>query len=460
MAFDALDALLLSKRAPTELFAFYSENKTWADFCIDVSELSQYLHQQKEVRWAIYCKDSYFFAVALFAASYANKALILPSNHQDESVRYLAKNHADGMLIDNTSLMQTKTKICMLPYVKNKNISAETNELISHKLNLQQVRLIIFTSGTTGEPKGVDKTLACLGCEINALQKQWGELLFNANIVSTVPPHHIYGLLFRVLWPMCAGLPISRRELLYPEQIIKNARANNVLISSPALLKRLTGGEITQEYRAVFSSGGPLSFEAAFSSFRYIKSVPIEVFGSTETGGIGFRQQKKQNARWQFFTELQVKLGLDGCLAVKSPWIPSADFYQTSDQCDLFNDGQFMLKGRVDNIIKIEEKRVSLSEIEKSLMRLVWINKAKVIEIKTQKRHYLGAILKLSQQGEKKLQTAGKGNFWLLLRQKLRLRIEPVAIPRHYRTVVEFPINAQGKCLYRDLVRLFEEKSK
>ncbi len=456
MAFDALGSLLLSKRDADALFAFYPENKTWEDFCIDVSELRQYLHQQKEARWAIFCNDSYFFAVALFAASYANKALILPSNHQSESIKYLAENYFDGMLIDNTSLMQTNSNVCMLPFIKNKNKSAQTTELIGDKLNLQQVKLTIFTSGTSGLPKAVDKTLAYLGYEINALQKQWGELLLGAHIVSTVRHHHIYGLLFRVLWPICAGLPISRNELLYPEQVIKNARANNVLISSPALLKRLTDGVLTQGYRAVFSSGGPLSFDAAFSSSKYIKSVPIEVFGSTETGGIGFRQQKTAHATWQFFSELQVQLGIDECLAVKSPWIPLEGFYQTSDQCDLLNDGQFMLKGRIDNIIKIEEKRVSLREIEKSLMRLVWVNTAKVIAINTQQCNYLGAILKLSLQGEKKLQTVGKGKFWILLRQKLRLWIEPVAIPRHYRTVVEFPMNTQGKCLYRDLVRLFK----
>lgn len=450
--FNTLGSLLLSKRAPDALFAFHPENKTWADFCDDVCDLRQYLHQQKEDRWAIYCHDSYFFAVAFFAASYANKTLILSSNQQCEIVRHLGEIHFDGMLIDDVNLMQIDSNVCLLPYV---NKLAETTPPILHELDVQQIKLTIFTSGSSGEPKAVHKTLANLAYEANVLQAQWGDLLQNAHIVSTVPPHHLYGLLFRVLWPISAGLPIQRNELLYPEQIIKNAQSNNVLISSPALLKRLISGRETRGYRAVFSSGASLNFDDALLNFSYIKCVPIEIYGSTETGAIGFRQQKTKNTMWQFFGELQVKLGLHECLAVKSPWIPSEDFYQTSDQCELFNDGQFILKGRVDKIVKIEEKRISLSEIEKSLMLLSWINEAKVIVIKAPNRDYLGAILKLTQQGENKLQTIGEGQFWILLRQKLRQRVEPVAIPRQYRTVVEFPINTQGKCLYKDLTRLF-----
>ncbi len=41
--------------------------------------------------------------------------------------------------------------------------------------------------------------------------------------------------------------------------------------------------------RAIFSSGGPLPFEVAQESKRLLGPVPIEVYGSSETGGIAWR---------------------------------------------------------------------------------------------------------------------------------------------------------------------------
>ena len=49
----------------------------------------------------------------------------------------------------------------------------------------------------------------------------------------------------------------------------------------------------------------------------------------------------------------------------------------------------------------------------------------------------------------------GKGRFWIELRQALRLWLEPVGIPRHFRVVSEIPVNTQGKLLYNEIAALF-----
>src|SRR6185436_7814315 len=70
-----------------------------------------------------------------------------------------------------------------------------------------ECRLALYTSGSTGTPKRVDKTLAQLDRELENLHALWGGVLARSSVLSTVPHHHIYGLLFRLLWPLAAGRP-------------------------------------------------------------------------------------------------------------------------------------------------------------------------------------------------------------------------------------------------------------
>src|SRR5690606_27170940 len=110
--------------------------------------------------------------------------------------------------------------------------------------------------------------------------------------VSTVSHQHIYGLLFTVLWPTLTGRAVTPQRLEYPEELERDLAAHDsVLISSPAHLKRLFGGRRwATQARAIFSSGGPLGADASKLAAEVTGLAPIEVFGSSETGGIAWRQ--------------------------------------------------------------------------------------------------------------------------------------------------------------------------
>ena len=65
--------------------------------------------------------------------------------------------------------------------------------------------LTLYTSGSSGAPKPIRKTLAQFDAEVRTLEAQWGALVGDATMLGSVPHHHIYGLLFRLLWPLAAG---------------------------------------------------------------------------------------------------------------------------------------------------------------------------------------------------------------------------------------------------------------
>lgn len=432
-------------------------NVLWSQFRSDVNVLTQQLTASKHQRWAICFDDSYFFAVAFMAAAHANRHIILPGNYQPAALAELAP-HFDAVLHDGVADLST-TDIELFTVDAASLIamsdSQTTNSPPFTSLLLNTICLTLFTSGSNGTPKAIDKTLALLDAEIEQLDAVWGEKLSNSTITSTVSHQHIYGLLFRVLWPLCSGRAFERLNVIYPEQVIAHANQDTTLISSPALLKRLTEEHMSKPYRAIFSSGGPLSLDAAQHSHNLFEQCPFEVFGSTETGGIGYRQQQDATTPWLLFPAINMMLNAEGCLRLLSPFIDPNNWYQTSDQCACLSERTFMLKGRADRIVKIEEKRISLTEVERRLCELDWIEEAAVLPLEETNRLILAAVITLSENGKKTIDELGKGKFWLTLRQALRQSVEPVGVPRRYRTVDEIPLNSQGKRLVRDLEQLF-----
>lgn len=464
MSFDtplinSLSNVLISQRNPMSVVAFDPLTKLpdsrytdWQTFQCDIAKLAFQLVQQDAQRYAICIQDSYLFSVAFFASLYANKSIVLPGNYQPAALAELTP-HFDCLIVDEA--VEAPTGITSLNIEQRlRNNSGCHTEL--SQLNLDTLKVTLFTSGSSGTPKAIEKSLKQLDIEIAQLEKQWGTTLGKSRIHSTVSHQHIYGLLFRVLWPICSERAFSRHDLEFPEQVVTNAKPNTTLISSPALLKRMSIDPVLNPFCAIFSSGGPLSFDSAQQNHQRLGSLPIEVYGSTETGGIAFRQQIESSTPWTLFPCINVRLNHENCLTLLSPYIEPQGWYQTSDECELLENSQFVLKGRTDRVIKIEEKRVSLVEVEKRIEQLNWIDESVVIPFNEPERLILAAVLTLSLDGKKKLTEIGKGKFWLLLRAELRQWLEPIAIPRRFRIVTEIPLNSQGKRLRSELEKIVQ----
>ncbi|RZA16984.1 MAG: hypothetical protein EOP93_14245, partial [Lysobacteraceae bacterium] len=200
---------------------------------------------------ALACEDGFEFAAALFGAWQAGATPWMPA---DELPATLQRLQGDGLAFagDLPGGVRAADGIAS-------DIALET-------LDLDACSLVLFTSGSTGEPAAIRKSLRQLDAEVAALESAFGLLAADALVQGTVSHQHIYGLLFRVLWPLSARRPFARRRLAYNEQLTALGPGPIVLVASPAHLKRLPD---TQDWRAlarglrvVFSSGGPLPADA------------------------------------------------------------------------------------------------------------------------------------------------------------------------------------------------------
>ena len=144
-----------------------------------------------------------------------------------------------------------------------------------------------FTSGTSGGNKRVPKCLRHLDDEVAVLEELFGESLGDARVVSTVSHQHIYGTLFRVLWPLAVGRPFSSRTYLHGSEVVgRLAEQQSVLVSTPVQLKAMADSAVLTgvSVAAIFSSGAPLDEGSAVAVAQATGAPVTEIIGSTETG--------------------------------------------------------------------------------------------------------------------------------------------------------------------------------
>jgi len=324
-------------------------------------------------------------------------------------------------------------------------------------LDPQACRLVLFTSGSTGEPTAIAKTLSQLQAEVSALESRFGETLGDAAVQGTVSHQHIYGLLFRLLWPLAAGRPFARRRLAYNEELVALGGTPLVLVASPAHLKRLPDNQDWRRFsgglRRVFSSGGPLPPDAADDVRRLWGQVPVEVLGSTETGGIASRAGDGPAGAWEPLPGVEWRID-DGRLAIRSAHLDAPGWFRTEDRAEPAAGAGFVLRGRADRIVKVEERRISLGAIERRLLASPWLAEVRVLALPGS-RLLLAVAAVPTPSGQARLDADGRAPLATDLREFLAGHVDPIAVPRRWRFVDALPVDAQGKASERRLRELF-----
>ena len=404
-------------------------------------QLAAELQNRGVKRLALYLDDASDLAIAQLAAWRAGITVLLPGDAQPQT-RQRMSTQCDLWLDSVNGLL-----------------SAGSAALPPAALNLDQCQLTLCTSGSSGEAKLIDKSLRQLANEVTALEQLWGKQLGSATILGSVATQHIFGLLFRVLWPLCAGRVFLRRAQPFPEDLQRESLAcgtDFVWVASPALLKRMGNNldwNALRAVRQVFSSGGALPSETAAELQNLLGQWPTEIYGSSETGGIAWRQGGEL---WTPFAGVELGQNSEGALHLTSPYLPAGHREQTADAVELQADGRFALRGRLDRIIKLEEKRISLPMLEQALSSHEWLSDAR-LGVVQEGRAYLGALVALSPAGLHALRNQGRKTVTETLRRHLAGHCEAIALPRRWRLLAQLPYNNQGKLAQATVEALLAE---
>lgn len=319
-------------------------------------------------------------------------------------------------------------------------------------------QLVFFTSGSTGAPKLAPKLMS----QVDAEASLWVDWFAGKadHVCGSVSHQHIYGLLFRVAVPVMSGWTSTDRQAFAWEAFAAEMGPRSVAVTSPAHLTRIPPGLAAANGAPAFilSSGQALPLAGALDADRLFGAPPVEILGSTETGGVAIRQRRDDAEPWTPLKGVGIRLDDEQVLQVLSPFAGAGE-QRMGDRAEILPDGRFRLLARADRVVKIEGKRVSLTRVEAALAGTPGVAEVAALGLGGEGEETLAVVLVLTPEGGSELAKLGAFRFTRALRNSLSEALEPAERPKRWRIVGRMPTNSQGKRVMADLAALFDQGS-
>ncbi len=304
---------------------------------------------------------------------------------------------------------------------------------------------MFLTSGSTGEPKLVDKRTFQLFRQM-AREPEWLGIPKQPHLCSLVPPFHILGCIYGLLLPLLSGGSSTFVSPTAPPEVwVRRLReaAPDAVVGVPShyrLIANSLSGSLPQTL--FLSSGAPLT-PAIDEAFRSATGMSLtQIYGSTETGGVARRRGRDF---WQPFPGLEWKISSDGRLMVRSPWQHQPDtWFLTDDVAEPEGEG-FQLRGRVDSVVKVGGKRFSSNEIVQQAMAMPEVEQVAAVVYSRFGENAVALFVALREGSE--LTVSG-------LRSRLSAHLAPFKVPRTIMVVDTFPLLGNGKTDLQALRRM------
>lgn len=336
--------------------------------------------------------------------------------------------------------------------------SADPGELIP-VFKSNWVASIMYTSGTTGKPKGVLQTFG--NHFYSAVSSALNLGLSSADKWLCVAPiFHISGFSI-IMRGLVYGMTVRLVEKFRAEEIERILANETVTIMSivPFMLKKLiqqqnkTNTHYNSAFRCMLLGGGTIDRETLEICLQ--RSIPVvQCYGMTETCSqiVALRSADallKLGSVGQPLFSTQLKLSKDGEILLKTPALtpgylnlpdklPSKmieGWYRTGDIGYLDKEGYLYIDGRADEMLISGGENIFPQEVEQVYQRYPQINEVAVVG---QNDSVWGQVPVAFVVSDRRLSPTKLMNYGYehLARYK---------VPQHYIFVSELPKNASGK---------------
>jgi malonyl-CoA/methylmalonyl-CoA synthetase len=338
--------------------------------------------------------------------------------------------------------------------------------------NDDDVALLLFTSGTTGTPKGVGLTHQNLRTNLHALLVETWEMSENDRLLHALPPHHLHGLGLGLYGTLYVGNAAVLLERFDPTVVLRafHTQRISVFMGVPTMYHRMIDVEGTfalSSIRLLTCGSAPLSPET-FRRFqeRFGFSL-VERYGLTETaintsnplhgmqkpGSVGCPLPGVEVGIFDPQTKRRLADGEAGELWVRGPNVfrgywnnPEATaeafwegWFRTGDLGAFAEDGYLSILGRIKELIIVGGTNVTPGEVEAVLETDTGIAECAVAGVPDIDLGERIAAFIVPRVGEDHA----------ALEQRLRAKAEkdlaPYKRPREYHFLDTIPRNAMGK---------------
>jgi len=348
----------------------------------------------------------------------------------------------------------------------------------------EEIAVLLFTSGTTGEPKGAILRHLNLTSYVVGTVEFLGAGEEEAALVS-VPPYHIAGLM-SILTSLYAGRRLVYLPVFDPEQWVDLARDEAITQAMvvPTMLGRILDvlekrGEKLPALRSLSYGGGRMPVPVIERALRDLPEVNFtNAYGLTETsstvavltpedhrvaaaspdpavhrrlGSVGRPIPTLELVVRDPATGAEMPPGEVGEICVRGDQVSGeyigrddkdADgWFRTRDAGWLDEDGYLYVEGRLDDVIVRGAENMSPGEIEEVLLEHPAVKEAAVVGVPDDEwGEHVGAVVVLHE---------GASVTDEELRQWVRARLRSSRTPQEIEFREELPYNETGKLLRR-----------
>lgn len=434
---------LLKYHQPESVFAWQDGNAILAQrFLTDAISLAERLPARAYV--LNLCADRYRFMVGFSAAMLRGQISLLPPSHTADQIKQLARNYADMYCLTDGVHSPESLQTLSYPDLSDVNLL----QAPMPEIPAAQVAAIVFTSGSTGNPMPNEKTWGAISRSVTVEATRLGILnRGDLTLLGTVPPQHMYGFESTALIAMQGGVILHAAKPFFPADIsalLREIPGPRVLVTTPVHLRALiTSNTDLPELELIVCATAPLSRELALQAVDRFGAPLQEIYGFTEAGQIASRETAATD-EWRTFDGLSLHQQGD-ITYVSGGHVVGA--LPLNDLTELLSDTTFLLHGRTSDLINIAGKRTSLASLNHHLNAIDGVLDGVFLmpDDKEGNTARLAAFVVAPELDTREILSA------------LRLRVDPVFLPRPIHKVDALPRNSTGKLPRTVLDKLLQQ---
>lgn len=235
--------------------------------------------------------------------------------------------------------------------------------------------LTFHTSGSSGTPKPCTHSYDWLWQEVAALRTLFAG---RRRVLSAVPCHHIYGFLFTVLLPQALGLQSGETLDLRassPAALTNILCPGDLVVAHPDYWRAAQRSASTVPSDVIgVSSGGPCEEALARALQTWGLAQLVQIFGSSETGGIGWRTDGTGPYTRFPYWQAQEK----ACAVVRCLPDGASACFALQDSLTWIDEHRFFPQGRRDQVVQVGGVNVSPGRIAEALKQHPAVSDAQV----------------------------------------------------------------------------------
>ncbi|PTY40228.1 AMP-binding protein [Brachyspira hampsonii] len=419
-----------------DIFLIHKENKNfikYKEFVSDIVKSLEYISKFEKDTITVFIENAYRFISVITAGFILKKRVNVLNNN---SPKYVESIINDTMVY----ISDTEKSDLNLDEVFESECNDKWFDVLKETIIDENVYINFYTSGSTGYPKLIEKTLKQFEAEAVKIVNQFTDSIKDSLFLYTVPHYHSYGFVFAVLVPFMLEVRCINNRINYLETANNFSDYDKItMVTTPAFLKRIDASSLKIKSKwYLFSSTGMLEEKINDLCKDVFGTDVTEIYGSTEAGAIGYRR-RSENKLWTRLSVVKIKVDENGSIECCSGYTGDDVWIHVGDVVNMKNDDEFELLGREDSIVKIEGKRISVQQIDRQILMDKHFKDSYTIYCKSDKREYIASFIVMNNKN-RNLEDMKKYVIYYL-----KDYFETIVLPKKIYFVDSIPRNEIGK---------------